>query len=57
MPYAAFEQDRTYLTEKFRHPVFDPATGVENSVLKEQIRAMAEELKDLPHPVVKGRCF
>ena len=27
MPYAAFEQDRTYLTEKFRHPVFDPATG------------------------------
>ena len=55
MPYAAFEQDRTYLTEKFRHPVFDPATGVENSILKERIRAMAEELKDLPHPVVKGR--
>ena len=57
MPYATFEQDRPYLTEKFRHPVFDHATGVENSVLKEQIRAMAEELKDLPHPVVKGRCF
>ena len=47
MPYATFEQDRPYLTEKFRHPVFDRATGVENSVLKEQIRAMAEELKDL----------
>ena len=31
MPYATFEQDRPYLTEKFRHPVFDPATGVENS--------------------------
>ena len=24
MPYATFEQDREYLTGKYRHPVFAP---------------------------------
>ena len=57
MPYATFEQDREYLTGKFRHPVFAPETGLDNGTVKAGILPLAESMSGLPHPVVKGRCF
>ena len=44
MPYAAFEQDREYLTEKFRHPVFEPGVGLENETVQAGVMALAESL-------------
>ena len=52
-----FEQDRPYLWSKFQAPVFDPATGLDNETIKKNVLALAEELKDQPHPVVKARAF
>lgn len=57
MPYAAFEEDKQYLTEKFRHPVLDPATGLDNAAVKAGVLPLAESLEGQPHPVIKGRCF
>ena len=57
MPYASFEEDREYLTEKFRHPVFDPSTGLDNETIRNNILPLAETMKGLPHPVIKGRLF
>ena len=57
MPYAAFEQDREYLTEKFRHPVFEPGVGLENETVQAGVMALAESLEGEAHPVVKARCF
>ena len=52
-----FEQDKPYLWSKFQAPVFDPATGLDNETIKKNLLALTEELKDLPHPVVKARAF
>lgn len=57
MPYAGFDQDKHYLTEKFRHPVFPADSGVDNETLFNSICAFAESLGDLPYPVIKARCF
>ncbi len=57
MPYAAFEQDREYLFGKFRNPVFDPSTGLDNETVRDHILPLAETMKGLPHPVIKGRLF
>ena len=57
MPYAGFAQDKHYLTEKFRHPVFPADSGVDNETLYQSICGFAESLGDLPYPVIKARCF
>ena len=57
MPYAAFEEDKDYLFGKFRHPVFDPSTGLDNETILDRILPLAETMKDLPHPVIKGKLF
>ena len=54
---STFEQDKPYLWSKFQAPVFDPATGLDNETIKKNLLALAEELEDQPHPVVKARAF
>ena len=58
MPYSAFENDKKYLTEKFRNPVFD-SDGMENSVMLEKILPYWEQLKaqELSLPEQKSGCF
>ena len=47
MPYAAFEQDKEYLFGKFRNPVFDPSTGLDNETVQNHILPLAEGMKGL----------
>ncbi|HOI54722.1 MAG TPA: pyruvate formate lyase family protein [Phycisphaerae bacterium] len=51
------EQDKAYLWSKFKDPVFDPDTGLDSETIKANVLKLAEELKHLPHPVVKARAF
>ncbi len=57
MPYVTFEQDKAYLLGKFRHPVFDPSTGLDNETIMQQMLPLADTMEGLPHPVIKGRLF
>ena len=59
MLYQDFDQDREYLINKFRCPVFDPTTGISNEEIIAGALALAEQLEaeSLPRPVVKARCF
>ena len=57
MIYTGFEEDRKYLTEKFRHPFFEPGVGLENEAVKSGVMALAESLEGEARPVVKARCF
>ena len=59
MLYEGFDLDREYLLNKFRHPVFDPLTGIDSDEISAGIVAFAEELEKqaLPKPVIKARCF
>jgi len=54
---STFEQDKAYLWSKFQTPVFGPETGLDSETIKNDLMALAEELKDQPHPVVKARAF
>jgi len=55
--FGTFEQDKPYLWSKFQAPVFDPGTGLDNEVIKKNVMALGEELKEVPHAVVKARAF
>lgn len=57
MPYATFQQDREYLTNKFRTPIYDTATGMDVESLKAALEAMAPELDAMPRPIAKAKCF
>lgn len=59
MLYRGFDQDREYLINKFRCPVFDPSTGRGSDDISAGIVAFAEQLEreKLPKPVIKARCF
>ena len=57
MLYSGFDNDREYLISKFRNPVLDPATGLTNDEIRQQLPDFARTLKDAPIPVLKGRCF
>lgn len=37
--------------------VFDPLTGLDDETIKENVLKLAEELKNLPHQIVKARAF
>ncbi|MBN1554593.1 MAG: hypothetical protein JXA11_07595 [Phycisphaerae bacterium] len=51
------QTDKEYLRNKFRDPVFDESTGLENETIKSDIQTMAEEMKGLPKPIIKARIF
>ena len=59
MLYQGFDQDREYLVKKFRCPEFDRTTGRDIDELASTLMDFAEELEaqNLPHPVIKARCF
>lgn len=59
MLYQSFDQDREYLINKFRCPVFDPETGMDSDDIIGGIVAFAEQLESekLPKPVIKAKCF
>lgn len=52
-----FEQDYSYLLNKFRNPVFDQETGLDNDTLKKNLILLAEELDGQPHKVIKAKAF
>lgn len=57
MKYDTFEQDKSYLWNKFQSPILDTRTGVDNETLKNGVMVLAAELKGCPHPVIKARAF
>ncbi len=52
-----FIKDRPYLERKFKQQVCDPASGLDNATLHENIMSLADELEGTPHEVVKARAF
>ena len=52
-----FQADVVYLWQKFRAPIFDPKTGLDNQTIKKNLMKLAEEMKELPHPVIKAKAF
>ena len=59
MLYNNFDQDREYLVNKFRNPVFDQTTGINGEILFDSILDVAEkfEAENLPKAVIKAKCF
>ena len=59
MLYSCFDDDRPYLIQKFRNPVFEAGSGLPQEKISENIPALADSLRaqGLPKPVVKARCF
>ena len=59
MIYKTFDEDREYLVNKFRKPVFDPSTGMDDDEIRDTMLAFAQPMIDagLPKPIIKARCF
>ena len=59
MLYAGFDTDREYLINKFRNPVFEEGSGMDQDEIRNSLLQFAEPLKagNLPKPVIKARCF
>ena len=59
MLYKDFDADREYLINKFRHPVFEENSGIDQNEIRSNILSVADPLMKggLPKPVVKARCF
>ena len=55
MLFGTYKQDEEYLWNKFRKPVFDPATGIDQETASKEILSFAE--MDAPVPVIKARAF
>lgn len=57
--YKTFDEDREYLVNKFRKPVFDPSTGMDDDEIRDTMLAFAQPMIDagLPKPIIKARCF
>ena len=49
--------DKPYLVDKFQKPEFDPSTGLDNEIIKENLMGLVEELGSLPHTVIKAKAF
>ena len=52
MLYAGFDNDREYLINKFRKPVFEKGSGMDQDEIRENILSVAdgfEEQAPLPH--------
>ena len=52
-----FQQDKSYLLDKFKKPVFNSKTGLDNESVKTNLMALAEKMDGLPHPVIKAKAF
>ncbi len=52
-----FIQDRPYLERKFKEQVCDPASGLDNEILKKNIMELAEKLEGQPHEIIKAKAF
>ncbi len=46
-----------YLWNKFRHPEFNPSTGLDNEVIEQNLLKLEERLRNLPRPAAKARLF
>ena len=57
MLYSGFEKDKDYLTNKFRKPTLDPATGVPYTEFRDLVLEFAQGLRGQPVPVLKAHCF
>lgn len=59
MLYNNFDQDREYLVNKFRNPIFDQTTGINAEILFDNILNVAEKFENqgLPKAIVKAKCF
>ena len=59
MIYKTFDEDREYLINKFRKPVLDPSTGMDDEEIRATMLAFAEPMMaaGIPKPVIKARCF
>ncbi len=57
MKFGTFDQDKTYLWGKFKHPVFEPSTGIDNEALEKGIIDLAEKLEGQPHEFIKAKAF
>ena len=55
MLFGTYKEDEEYLWNKFRKPVFDPATGMDQETASQEILSFAE--MDAPVPVIKARAF
>ena len=55
MLFGTYKQDEEYLWNKFRKPVFDPATGLDQETASKELLSFAE--MDAPVPVIKARGF
>ena len=55
MLFGTYKQDEEYLWNKFRKPVFDPATGLDQETASKEILSFAG--MDAPVPVIKARAF
>jgi formate C-acetyltransferase len=52
-----FQQDKSYLLDKFKKPFFDSKTGLDNESVKTSLMALAEEMDGLPHSIIKAKAF
>ena len=55
MLFGTYKQDEEYLWNKFRKPVFDPATGLDQETASKELLSFAE-MKE-PVPVIKAKSF
>ena len=55
MLFSTYKQDEEYLWNKFRKPVFDPATGLDQETASKELLSFAE--MEGPVPVIKARAF
>lgn len=55
MIWNTFERDRKILDSMYRNAVYDPATGREYPVLKQEAQKLLENLGDVPHPIAKAK--
>ncbi len=55
MIFGTYSQDEDYLWKKFKTPVFDPSTGIDEDTAAKEIVKFAE--LDAPPPVIKARAF
>lgn len=57
MLYSTFNDDKTYLLNKFRKPEFNAETGLENDVIRANICKLVESIKDSSPTIIKAKTF
>ncbi|NLO34822.1 MAG: hypothetical protein GX112_00540 [Clostridiaceae bacterium] len=57
MLWTSFELDRNHLLEQYQQPAWDTSSGLSLDDLTPKVMSMADEMADLPRPIVKARLF